>query len=130
MHPSFFTGRQLSAESFTAEQTYLTPHRSLGGRLDAVALNPQPLPPKSMSDDLAASLPASLLDEVALNPQPLPPRWASGQEPPAASIGEAGELEMVDLQSLMSERQQAIQLLTNLFGKIDDASSDVISNIK
>ena len=82
------------------------------------------------ADLTQASLPASLLDEVALNPQPLPPRWASGQEPPAASIGEAGELEMVDLQSLMSERQQAIQLLTNLFGKLGETSSDVISNIK
>jgi hypothetical protein len=112
MHTAFFNGRQLSAESFNAEQTYLSPHRSLGGRLDAVALNPQPLPPKSMSEAVAASLPASLLDEVALNPQPLPPRSASGQEPPAA------------------ERQQALQLLTDLFDKLGDAMRGVISNIK
>lgn len=44
-------------------------------RLDAVALNPQPLPPKE-SELTARLLPSSLgrFDAVALNPQPLPPR--------------------------------------------------------
>jgi hypothetical protein len=45
--------------------------RSLTGaapsRLDAVALNPQPLPPKE-------SWLANRFDAVALNPQPLPPK--------------------------------------------------------
>ena len=41
-------------------------------RLDAVALNPQPLPPKSF-----AARGARMWDAVALNPQPLPPRESS-----------------------------------------------------
>lgn len=47
--------------------------------IDAVALNPQPLPPKTHK------LLRSVIDAVALNPQPLPP------EPPpeagGASVG-------------------------------------------
>jgi hypothetical protein len=43
----------------------------LGSRLDAVALNPQPLPPR---EGLNLSMLGSRLDAVALNPQPLPPR--------------------------------------------------------
>ena len=41
---------------------------------DEVALNPQPLPPRSASEQLVSSLPPSILDQVALNPQPLPPK--------------------------------------------------------
>ena len=43
---------------------------SLFGRFDAVALNPQPLPPR----ELALNALRSRFDAVALNPQPLPPR--------------------------------------------------------
>jgi hypothetical protein len=42
----------------------------LGHSLDAVALNPQPLPPR----ELALNALRHRLDTVALNPQPLPPR--------------------------------------------------------
>ncbi|HSW25957.1 MAG TPA: hypothetical protein VLJ62_24565 [Burkholderiaceae bacterium] len=45
---------------------------SLHGRLNAVALNPQPLPPHELG---IGSL-LRRLDAVALNPQPLPPRAA------------------------------------------------------
>jgi hypothetical protein len=41
-----------------------------GSRGDAVALNPQPLPPKTMATRRG--------DAVALNPQPLPPKTAAG----------------------------------------------------
>jgi len=76
MHTSFFSGRMLDAQSFQAEQSYLRPphHAGAGSLLDAVALNPQPLPPRSASEQLVSSLPPSILDQVALNPQPLPPK--------------------------------------------------------
>jgi hypothetical protein len=41
----------------------------VGNRIDAVAVNPQPLPPREFS----ASVRSSLLDAIAINPQPLPP---------------------------------------------------------
>jgi hypothetical protein len=44
-------------------------------RFDAVALNPQPLPPRS-----AAKFAASPIDVATLNPQPLPPKSA-GRNP-------------------------------------------------
>jgi hypothetical protein len=39
----------------------------VGSVVDAVALNPQPLPPK------AKEILGSVIDAVALNPQPIPP---------------------------------------------------------
>lgn len=80
------------------------PIASIGGRLDRVALNPQPLPPRE-----ALQFGANL-DRVALNPQPLPPREltaASMQsrlggasavafdpqpDPPALSLSRVGEV--------------------------------------
>lgn len=45
-------------------------------RFEAVALNPQPLPPKAptLFEQFAAAPAARRFDAVALNPQPLPPR--------------------------------------------------------
>ena len=42
----------------------------VGSVIDLVALNPQPLPPKTQQ------ILASVIDAVALNPQPLPPKVA------------------------------------------------------
>ena len=56
------------------------PHEAaapVGHPLDAVALDPQPLPPR----ELGAAL-ASRFDAVALNPQPLPPRLLHGSAGP------------------------------------------------
>jgi hypothetical protein len=53
----------------TAEEA----HSALGHSLDAVALNPQPLPPR----ELAMGSLFSRFDAVSLNPQPLPPRETS-----------------------------------------------------
>src|SRR5262245_43026067 len=103
MHTTFFTGRQLSADDFQAEQSYLRPphaqaHAGSGSLLDRIALNPQPLPPKSAVEQLVSSLPPSLLDTVALNPQPLPPKAfdavALNPQPlqPRESLGDAAEL--------------------------------------
>ena len=63
--------------------------------LDLVALNPQPLPPKT------TQILDSVIDAVALNPQPLPPKVAAAMrsvvdavslnpqpEPPGASAPE------------------------------------------
>ena len=46
---------------------------SVARPIDAVALNPQPLPPRSPDAQLTRSA-RSRVDEVSLNPQPLPPR--------------------------------------------------------
>ena len=67
----------------------------MGSIIDAVALNPQPLPPK------VQEILGSVIDAVALNPQPLPPgieavlRAVVGSvslnpqpEPPVASAAE------------------------------------------
>jgi hypothetical protein len=45
--------------------------RAVAQKLNEVALNPQPLPPK-----IAAGLFPGLGDSVSLNPQPLPPKAA------------------------------------------------------
>ena len=45
---------------------------SVARSIDAVALNPQPLPPRSPDARLTRSA-RSRVDEVSLNPQPLPP---------------------------------------------------------
>lgn len=53
--------------------------------LDAVALNPQPLPPRqSGSDPLFGG---SRLDPAALNPQPLPPGGTGSVPGPLAWVG-------------------------------------------
>ena len=53
----------------------ITPVRfSPARRLDAVGLNPQPLPPKYRQQGTLTPRMWSLFDKVALNPQPLPPR--------------------------------------------------------
>src|SRR5262249_17218251 len=123
MHTTFFTGRLLSADDFQAEQSYLRPPHAQaharsgsGSLLDRIALNPQPLPPKSAVEQLVSSLPPSLLDTVALNPQPLPPKAFDAVAlnpqplppkhfdtvalnpqplPPRESLGDAAEIDMM-----------------------------------
>lgn len=54
--------------------------------LDAVALNPQPLPPKPPPEDLRIQAIFQLVaDAVALHPQPLPPKVHVGVD-----LGPAG----------------------------------------
>lgn len=53
-----------------------------GSRLDAVALNPQPLPPKA-----TVRLSLSRAEEVAFNPQPDPPRDPLRRVSPAVLVG-------------------------------------------
>jgi len=40
------------------------------------------------------------------------------------------ELHMINLQSMLSQRQTAIQLTTNLVRKMHDSSAAIINNIK
>ena len=40
-----------------------------------------------------------------------------------------GELHMIDLQSLMSQRQLAIQLTTNMLRAMNDATRTIVGNI-
>ena len=69
------TGKSLDAVALNPQPL---PPRELGGsllgRLNAAALNPQPLPPHELG---IGSL-LRRLDAVALNPQPLPPRELGG----------------------------------------------------
>jgi len=69
------TAVSLSQNHFAAQIDPSPAHESLGliaHPLEAVALNPQPLPPR----ELGLSSLLNRLDAVALNPQPLPPREA------------------------------------------------------
>lgn len=124
---AFFTGRLLSADALRAEQSYGPVHpgpgaaasaaMASGHSLDAVALNPQPLPPKSLSDAVAASLPHSILDQVALNPQPLPPRE------------NMGELDLMSLQSMVSQRARERDLASAMIEALNDSSSDIATKL-
>ena len=124
---AYFTGRLLSADTLRAEQSYgpVHPGRGAGASaaaapghsLDAVALNPQPLPPKSLSDAVAASLPHSILDQVALNPQPLPPRE------------NMGELDLMSLQSMVSQRARERDLASAMIEALNDSSSDIATKL-
>ncbi|MGH2839910.1 MAG: hypothetical protein ACRDKY_03690 [Solirubrobacteraceae bacterium] len=55
---------------------------ALTSLLDAVALNPQPLPPDPPPEALRVQAIVALVrDAVALNPQPIPPGVAEGVHP-------------------------------------------------
>lgn len=45
------------------------------------------------------------------------------------SLSRSGELSMIELQSLVSQRQRAIQLATNLLAALDEATKRVVSNM-
>jgi len=119
---TYFSGRMLSADSLATDQAYgRVPH----------SLNPQAAraaAPRDIGEALVRSLPPSILDQVALNPQPLPPRETLDELP--AARGETGELEMIDLQSMMAQRQMAVQMTTNMLDQLGDAMGAVIKNIK
>jgi hypothetical protein len=48
----------------------------------------------------------------------------------STDITSSGELEMINLQSLISQRQMAIQLTTNLLGKLNESLMAPIANLK
>lgn len=71
-------------------------------------------------------------DLAALNPQPLPPQEAPFTMewmPAATSLSHDAEIEMLNLQSLMSSRQQALQLCTNMVVALGDSAQRIASNV-
>jgi hypothetical protein len=77
VHPIRSTAMSLNLATIAAAASAMQNHYAeqidpIGHPLDAVALNPQPLPPR---EALLGSLRHNF-DAVALNPQPLPPREA------------------------------------------------------
>ena len=68
---------RLNAELLARTPVESSPTAYVSSILDKVALNPQPLPPKSFSDRLGLAPIFHRFDAVALNPQPLPPRSAT-----------------------------------------------------
>jgi hypothetical protein len=77
VHPIRSTAMSLNLATIAAAASAMQNHYAeqidpIGHPLDAVALNPQPLPPR---EALLGSLMHNF-DAVALNPQPLPPREA------------------------------------------------------
>jgi hypothetical protein len=63
----------LNPQPLPPRDTVVGKSMSLAGRFSAVALNPQPLPPKELTLGKSFSL-AGRFAAVALNPQPLPPK--------------------------------------------------------
>ena len=47
----------------------------------------------------------------------------------ASDLNSSSELQMIQLQSLMSERQTAIQLTTNLVQSLGDQSEKIVDNV-
>jgi len=45
-------------------------------------------------------------------------------------LNASGQMDMINLQSLMSSRQTAVQLSTNLMKTLSDAQREIIKNIK
>jgi hypothetical protein len=77
VHPIRSTAMSLNLATIAAAASAMQNHYAeqidpIGHPLDAVAINPQPLPPR---EALLGSLRHNF-DAVALNPQPLPPREA------------------------------------------------------
>lgn len=97
---------------------------------EAVALNPQPLPPKEASSSAVRDF-----DSVALNPQPLPPKKVSGSAIDKAksdldSMSEMGEMESLRLQMAMDRRSKMMSTLSNLLKKISDTADGITANLK
>lgn len=46
------------------------------------------------------------------------------------SLDKGMELQMIQIQQMMSQRQTAVQLITNILGKFNDTTSAIVQNIK
>ena len=57
-------------------------------------------------------------------------RFAADIEPMASDVGKRAELAMIDLQAMISQRQMAVQMTTQMISKINEAQMAIISQIK
>ena len=126
MQTHFFSGRFLSADALQTEQSYGNVSRHLNREATAAALAPLR---QSLGEAVAASLPQGLLDRVALNPQPLPPREALDAATPQG-MGFDSEIDMLQLQSLLSAMQQALSLAGTVTEASNRSTDSIAGNIK
>jgi hypothetical protein len=175
----YFSGRLLTANDLGAEQ-----EASVHPGADAAApATSSDLHAGAPSETLAHSLPASRFDAVALNPQPLPPKdinevvqWVlresyisttedlrlyaekvkvyneakkqvrdelhsarealgevdshiKGFEDKLNSVGDDAQLANVDLQNILQKQQQTLQMMSNISKLVHDTAMSVIRKI-
>jgi len=175
----YFSGRLLTAHDLGAEQE-ASVHPGAGAA--AKASSPD-LHAGTPGETLARSLPASRFDAVALNPQPLPPKdinqlvqWVlresytsttedlrffaekvkfyndakkqvrdelhgareaigeddshiKGLEAKLNSVGDDAQLANVDLQNVLQKQQQTLQMMSNISKLVHDTAMSVIRKI-
>jgi hypothetical protein len=175
----YFSGRLLTATDFGAEQE-ASLHRGAGAAEPATSSD---LHAGAPGETLAHSPPASRCDAVALNPQPLPPKdinelvqWVlresytsttedlrscaekvkhyneakmqvrdelhhtrealgevdshiKGLEDKLNSVGDDAQLANVDLQNVLQKQQQTLQLMSNISKQLYDTVMGVIRKI-
>jgi len=174
----YFSGRLLTATDFGAEQEAVRPGaeaaasatsseqhagtpgetltRSLSAsRFDAVALNPQPLPPKDVNDLVQWVLHESYVSSTEdlrsyaekvkffndvkkqVRDELHGARGALGEvdshiqdlEDKLASLGDDAQLARIDLQNVLQMQQQALQMMTNVSKMMHDTASSLIRKI-
>ena len=168
----YFSGRLLTANDLGAEQE-ASVHPGAGAAAPAASSD---LHAGAPGETLARSLPASRFDAVALNPQPLPPKdinemvqWvlresylsttedlrshaekvkyyndakqqvrdAPGEvdshiknyEDKLNSVGDDAQLANVDLQNVLQKQQQTLQMMSNISKQLYDTVTSVIRKI-
>jgi hypothetical protein len=149
-----FTGAAHSAEPSTTQRaTIATKHKDaglsqkgiiiVGGKNQTGSdrmLNPQPLPPKDAglshkgiiivggkSSERAHSAVPSAMDRLAGGPTLAAAGTKAG---PGVNPRRDKNLDMIQLQSLMSQRQQALQMTTNMINKMSESSNTVARNLR
>ena len=175
----YFSGRLLTANDLGAEQE-ASVHPGAGAAAPATSSD---LHAGTPGETLARSLPASRFDAVALNPQPLPPKdinqlvqWVlresytsatedlrsyaeevkffndakkqvrdelhgarealgevdshiKGLEAKLNSVGDDAQLANVDLQNTLQKQQQTLQMMSNISKQVHDTAMSVIRKI-
>lgn len=175
----YFSGRLLTATDLGVEQE-ASVQRGAGAAAQAASLD---LHAGTPGETLASSLPASRFDAVALNPQPLPPtdinelvQWVlresyvsttedlrsyaekvkfyneakkqvrdelhgarealgevdshiDGLEGQLNSVGDDAQLTNVDLQDTLHKQQQTLQMMSNISKQVHDAALNLIRKI-
>jgi len=174
----YFSGRLLTANDFSAEQE--ASHPGAGAAAPAAASDARAGTP---GETLARSLPASRFEAVALNPQPLPPKdinelvqrllresyssstedlrsfaekvksyneakkqvrdelhharealgevdsHIKGLEDKLNSVGDDAQLANVDLQNVLQKQQLTLQMMSNISKQVHDTALDLIRKI-
>jgi hypothetical protein len=128
----YFSGHLLTAADLSAEQQAPI-HHGASSAASSTSSDPHAGAP---NETLLRSLPASLLDAVALNPQPLPPKdrhstdsHIRGTEDKLNPVGDDSQLVNVDLQNILQKQQQTLQMMSNVSKMLYDTAMAVIRKI-